>query len=144
MNRTLTFAEQMLSQSIANNKFSMTGESKAKTVLVTFSILMAFLGIGFFVYGGYVWLSNSYDIVTVIVSMGGIFSFLSITSGILIYNIALYRRKKLQAEKETFINTAKDAFEIFQQELEAPVIDNPKIAILIASISGYLTGKRFL
>jgi len=118
MNRTLKFAEQMLSQSIANNKFSMTGESKAKTVLVTFSILMAFLGIGFFVYGGYVWLSNSYDIVTVIVSMGGIFSFLSITSGILIYNIALYRRKKLQAEKKLSLILLKMLLKFFSKSLK--------------------------
>jgi hypothetical protein len=144
MNSVLTIVEQMLNYSIANNKIPVTGESKIKTALVTFSSLMAFLGIGFFVYGGYIWLSNNYDLVTVMFAMGVIFSFLSIACGILIYNIALYKGKKLQAEKENFITTAKEAFEIFQQELEAPVNDNPKTALLIASISGYLAGERFL
>ena len=144
MNSVLTIAEQVFTERIANNKFSMTGESKIKTALITFSSLMAFLAIGFFVYGAYIWLSNNYDIITVMFTMGGIFSLLSIAGGILVYNIALYKRKKLQAEKESFINTAKDAFEIFRHDLEAPVNDNPKAALLIASISGYLTGERFL
>jgi hypothetical protein len=144
MNSVLTIAEQMLTDRIIKNKLSVTGGSKLKATLVTFSSLMAFLGIGFFVYGGYIWLSNNYDIITVMFAMGSVFFALSITSGIIIYNIALCKRKKLQAEKENFIATAKEAFEIFQQELEAPVNDNPKTAMLIASISGYLAGERFL
>ena len=144
MDNILAIAERVLTDRISNNKFSVTGESKIKTALITFSSLMAFLAIGFFVYGAYIWLSNNYDIITVMFTMGGIFSLLSITSGILVFNIAFYKRKKLQAEKENFITTAKEAFEIFQQELEAPVNDNPKTAMLIASISGYLAGERFL
>lgn len=144
MNSALTIAEQMLTDSIIKNKFSVAGESKIKTALVTFSSLMAFWGVGFFVYGGYIWLSNNYDIVTVMFAMGGVFSLLSIISGILFYNIALYKRKKIQDEKENFIAAAKETFEIFQRELEVPVNDNPKTAILIASISGYLAGERFL
>lgn len=144
MNSVLNIIEEKLNHSVANNKLSVAGENEIRIALVIFSSLMAFFGAGVFVYGSYIWLDNSYDIITVIFVMGGIFCLLSIIGGIALYNIELYKRKKIQKEKEYFINMVKDVFEIFQQELEAPVNDNPKTAILIATISGYLAGERFL
>lgn len=144
MNSVLAIAEQMLADSIIKDSFSVAGESKIRTLLITFSTLMGVSSIGFFVYGSYTWLSNNYEIVTVMFAMGGIFFLLSIISGIVIYNITLLKRKKIQTGKENFIAIAKDTFEIFQQELETPINDNPKTALLIASISGYLAGERFL
>jgi hypothetical protein len=144
MNSLLDIAEQILIDRIISNKAPVTGESKAKMVLVTLSGILGLAGIGVILYGIFLWLSVNYSQQATMMIMGSIMILLSIFSGLSIYAIQLYKRKQMQIMKAEVLALFEDSISVFEKELSRPVNDNPKTAILASSIVGYLAGERFL
>lgn len=64
------------------------------------------------------------------------------------YVFAKMREKAIEREihnEKVWIAGAVDlAGEVLAQEIEGPIKDNPKIALLIAGLAGYAIGKRYL
>lgn len=140
----LAVAERILVDRIISNKIPITGESKFKLCLITFSGLTAVTGIGFLFYASYLWLSVNFSVITTMAVMGGMFVLLSIVSCFILLGIIEYKKKQMRKMTNEIIDAAERALEIFEKEISAPVNDNPKTSVLVSSIAGYLAGERLL
>lgn len=144
MNNALEIAEQFLVDRIIGSKFPVTGESKIKFSLIAFSGLAGLLGLGFLFYAAYLWLSANYSLIVAMAVMGVISLSVSAIGAVVVISIMAYQHHKMKMIREEFIELAEQAFLNFEEEISVPVNDNPKTAVLISSVVGYLAGERFL
>lgn len=140
----LAIAEKILVDRIISNKVPVTGESKLKFCLITFSGLTAITGIGFLFYAAYLWLSVNFSVITTMAVMGCMFSLLSIAGCLILFAIIEYKKKKMKEMTNEIIDAAEQALEILEREITVPVNDNPKTSVLVSSLAGYLAGERLL
>lgn len=144
MNPAFAIAEQMLMDRLMSNKAPLTGESKIKLILLTFSGVMILGTIGFALYAMYLWLSSNYAPTTVMFSMAGAMATLSVLAINMYFAISAYKRRKIKQKRDEMIVIAKDILSVANHEFSEPIKDNPLTATLIAAFSGYVVGDRFL
>ena len=144
MNTVLAVAEQMLVDSIIGDKPPVTGESKLKIASLAFSFVMGVMGVGFSLYAFYLWLDLNFTPMMVMALMGAVTLTLSLTGFLIFYAVLRYKRYRMHKMKNELIKTAEETLEIFEEELSTPVQNNPKAAILVSSIAGFIAGDRFL
>lgn len=136
--------EQMLVDKVLNGKAPATEEKKVRFALVIFSGTLSLIGICLMLYALYLWLSSTYSEIVTMATLGAVTLALSALLGLSLQLIAVYKRRKIAKMKSEFIQLAETTLGIFEHELSKPVNDNPKIAVLVSSIAGYLAGENFL
>lgn len=139
-----TSLEQILIDRVLSNKASFTGRSKAGFGLLAFSGLLLCLGLGFLLGAAYLWFDKNYT-PEVAAAMTGILSMLLALLGAAgAYFFAYFRRRRIQTLKSEIAETVQTALEYADEELGEPVRENPKTAVMIASLAGFVAGERFL
>lgn len=144
MNAIFAIAESMLMDRLMSNKPPLTGESKLKFLLLSFSGFTALLTIGFGLYAYYLWLTINYDPTIVMMGMAGATLFLSLLSLSLVFVISKIKKRIILQKRSEIIEIAEDVLNIASKELSEPIKENPLTSALIVSVAGFLAGDRLL
>jgi uncharacterized membrane protein len=144
MNTVLRIAESMLVDRLISNKAPVTGESKLKLFLVTFSLVTGIAGLALLYYSAYLYLSIIYPMTMVTAIMGVLTLLLSLLGVLTLLGIHKYKMWKMQQIREEVMSIAKEALAIFEKEAAKPVNDNPKSSVLASVMAGYAVGNRFI
>lgn len=107
-------------------------------------IFISTIGIGFLLTGLYLYLSTILQPFQVCIIMGAVLlglAFIILLSRM--YVIFMIKRKIKNAIKDLY-EDAKDALEHVADELKKPIADNPKIAMTVAVIAGFVLIQKLL
>lgn len=142
---------QMVIEGIAKGSRPVLPHLNSKGIaLVGAAVILGFLGLGFALFAGFIYLQNFFaaDVAALIVA-GGIFFFAAIfgflgKKSIKGYGYVTYHRAAATHSSSSPVGdiaqTVKNLIEGVTTELEEPIRDNPKTAIALASLAGYLAG----
>lgn len=140
----LPLAEQFMAGQMMGKGISFPSENKLGLGLMALSGILLTSGIGLTIYGSYLWLSNHYSpdtafFLTGLVCFAAAFLVIATLCG-----IAWYRKAKLAHIKKEVTDITLEALNAIEEEISMPVQENPKTAVLIASILGFVAGNRIL
>lgn len=141
MGGALALIEQLVIDRVLSNGVPFTGKSKAGLGLVVLSGLFLLLGTGFIIWGSYLWLSYHYTRDIAALVTGLVIFCLSILMALGAYALLKFRERNFQKIKADVANSFRALLETADEELTGPLRENPKMAVLIASLSGFLAGK---
>ena len=134
-------AQQMAISFIAREHFS-SRLINTRTALMFISFMLACTGMVFSLYAEYVWLQTFFlPEVAALITAGSAFMLALISAGC--SKILDQRRKRTPLfDAAEITESISRIIESVGGELEDPVRDNPKTAIVLASLAGFLAGER--
>lgn len=144
MRALMLIAEQFLVNRVLSNGAPLTGKSKAGFGLMAISGLFLIIGVLFILYAAFLWLNMNYPREIAAMMMGGILMILSLIVAGISYGILRYKQRKIRQFKQETVETVEQVLNHINHELSAPVQQNPKMAVLIATAVGFLAGDKFL
>ncbi|MGB4108026.1 MAG: hypothetical protein WBK55_09580 [Alphaproteobacteria bacterium] len=105
---------------------------------------LAVAGSGFLVAAGYDWLVTHYDLQTARLVIGALILSLGVIIAAVVYGVYNEKRKQLQGYYGILKDNLHSALEVVGEELEEPIRENPKTAVMIASLAGYIAAEKLL
>ena len=117
-------------------------ESKAPPYLFKASMLLFAAAVLMMLVGNFVWLESAYNLHIAMFATGGLTLVLSVIGLASVYFISAFKRKKIQEAKVEIFEFATELFEAVEDEIAEPIQENPKSAVLLTALSGYLTGEQ--
>lgn len=144
MSNLLATAENLLIDRILSDDSPFSGKSKARLGLSTLAGLLLAVALGFFIYASYIWMTSNYPPETAAIMAGGLTLLTSCICSLSAYAIAHYKRTRIKQMKQDMTKTMQNALEMADDELSQPIKDNPKTAILIASLAGFIAGEKLI
>ena len=148
MRAFMLIAEQFLVDRLLSNGAPLSGKSKAGFGLMAFSGLFLIVGVLFMLYAAFIYLDATYSKDMAAFIMGGILMGLAGLTALVSYGVLRYKQRKIRQFKQETIETVEQSLGhvmgILDKELSAPVKDNPKLAIFIATAAGFLAGDKCL
>lgn len=135
--------KQLLVEGIMNSNRSLPGFNPAGLGIIAFSAVLAVLGFGFLLYAGFIQLQDYYssDIAALIVA----------GTSLILAPVVAWVGKKI-FKKQSFVShghslhqgdlakTVTQLIDSLGEELEEPIKENPKTALMVASLAGFLAG----
>jgi hypothetical protein len=133
--------EHALIDNVLKGNSASDGRDKFGWGFATLSIFLFCLGSGFLIYAAYLWLQSNYSpemasLLTGTVSL--LLAAIFVTAASIAQS---YRRFRLKKMRQEIGATLHAALEMLEDELSDPVRNNPKTAVLMASVAGFLTGE---
>ncbi len=110
--------------------------------LVWFAAVWAVLGSGFLLYAGFVTLQlhYSHDVAAYLVAAVAFgFSMIATLTGL---QIMKRKARHRQEHDSDLARTVGDLCDVIGDELESPIRENPKTALMVASLAGFFAGNR--
>lgn len=146
----LPLITQMVIEGISKGTRPVLPRLNAKGIaLVACSAILGLLGLGFTLFAGFIYLQNFVEPEFAALIVAGIIFFFAAIIGlmgrksIVGYGYVTYRRSSSPSSSSPVADiaqTVKNLIEGVTTELEEPIRDNPKTAIALASLAGYLAG----
>lgn len=144
MTPLFAIAENLLIDRLVSNDAPLTGKSKAGIGLTFFAGFMLLTACGFFIYAAYLWMSSRFEPEIAASIAGGFTLMLSALCALGAYAIVQYKRYRLSKLKSEITDTMYSALDLAETELAEPIKNNPKTAVLVASLAGFIAGEKFL
>ncbi len=110
--------------------------------LQALSVIFLCLGLGFIIYGSHLWLVNKYTPEATAGITGILIIICALIIAISAYWISLYRQLKMKKMRRTLLEKFKSSLSSLDDELGGPIRENPKTAILLASLIGFALEER--
>ncbi|MGZ9097056.1 MAG: phage holin family protein [Micavibrio sp.] len=134
--------KQLLVEGFMNSNRSLPGFNPTGLGIMAFSAVLGVLGFGFLLYAGFLQLQDYYasDIAALIV--GGT----ALVVALLLAWIGkkVFRKQSFMSQGMTqqgdLAKTVTQLLDSLGEELEEPIRDNPKTALMVASLAGFLAG----
>ena len=143
MQKFIPIAQQILLQNVMGGRSNGTSEmGKVRLSFYAFSGLLVIASIIFIIYGSHLYFLSGFSKDVAFILTGAVclfFGMIVISTLAAIYYYKLCKYKKLKSE---ITNFTSDALDILQEEVESPIVRNPKTAVLLASLVGYLIGEK--
>lgn len=136
--------EQMLLAKIANSGITGTHKHKVGYSAWTVSALLAFVGICFLIAAAFIWLLHDYNLETATAITGLLIIFFGLLIALGAWSIHEYKMSKLNHYKNEFTGFFESLTAPLAQEFEQPIRDNPKTAIALSILMGFLLSKHVL
>jgi uncharacterized membrane protein len=105
---------------------------------------MLAIGLGFLMYGFYLWLLANYTLEAAAMLTGLVAVLIAMISAISAVMFLRYRSRRIRETKAEIVETVNLALDIAHEEFALPVKENPKTALVIASFAGFIAGEKFL
>jgi len=144
MGALLATAESLVIDRLLSSDAPMTGKSKAGFGLFAFAGLMLLVAVGFFLYAAFLWLDGNYAPEVAAMLAGALTAGVALICGLIAYGVLLYKRHRIRKMRQEIAGTVQTALELADEELSQPVRENPKMAVLVASLAGYIVGEKFM
>ncbi len=135
-------AEQLLISRIMSNGFPLSGKSKTGFSLMALSGLMLAVALGFFVYAAHLWFAKTYEPEVAALFTAAIALGLSVISLISSYFVLQYRKFKMRRMKDEITSKIQSTIDVANDEFGDVIQDNPKAAVALASVAGFLAGEK--
>ncbi|HRC26924.1 MAG TPA: hypothetical protein PKX87_05785 [Alphaproteobacteria bacterium] len=139
-----TAAQYAVVDRLLKGYLPLTGRSKVVEALIGVTAALLVLGLGFMIYAAHLWVSRTYTPEMAALVTGGLLLALAALCVAGMYLLVQYTRRRVIRVKDDITQSLTEIMGIAGDELAEPVRDNPKTAVLIASIAGFLAGERFL
>jgi hypothetical protein len=108
------------------------------------SFFLAGLGLFFMIWAAYLWLMTNYSQQLALAAAGSLSFLLSILVVSFYALMQAYRCRRLKKVNETIQDTINSLIEIFDQEFNSTVRENPKTAVLVSAFAGFATGEKYI
>jgi len=110
--------------------------------ILWFAAVWGVLGSGFLLYAGYLFLQAHYppNIAALIASLAAI----AFSLAVALTGVRIMKRPdtRPQTHHEDITHVVNELFDSIGEELEEPIRDNPKTALMVATLAGYLAGNH--
>ncbi len=116
----------------------LSGLEKIKQFLAALSITFLIIGLVFLVYGAHMWLLLHYNEDMAAIITGLISLALSIVITSMLLGVIYYHKMLVSKMHQKLAEKIKSSLSMLEIELGDPVKENPKMAIIIASLLGFL------
>ena len=138
----MKLAEQVLVDRIISNKCPITRKSKAHLGVLALSCFFFITGTGFMIYAGFIWLNKVFEPEVAAAFTGLSLFALSIVFGAMV--MALIRYKRVEAERSTkeAIHNLQGMLNAANDEFGEPIQENPKTALITATMLGLAIGNK--
>lgn len=144
MSLLFTVAEEVLVNRVLSNKAPVTGRSKLGLIIIILTTLFVLAGLGFALYSATVWLNTVFSAHLASLIMAGALFTLALFSSALFLIYSRYKQSKVKEARQDMAETIEMGINLINKELSEPVSNNPKQAMLIASLAGFVAGDKFL
>ena len=145
MNALMPFAEQMLVNTMLNKKAPFMRKNKFGLGLAALSGLLFILALVFAAISAYAWVASYYAAPVAAIIIAGFVLCISIIAALSGY---LLLRKRPQPRAATsymegdVTEVVAEIAEILGEELAEPIRDNPKTAMMLAGLAGFVAADR--
>lgn len=136
--------KQVAIEGLINNRAPLPHTSKLGLGLAALSGLFLVAALIFVMISGYGWLLLQYDQpLAALIMAGSIVTIAAIISLIAYLLLKKKRQQKPAIQTEDIMAIFAEAGDLVGDEFAQTIKDNPKTAVLIASVVGLVAGKRF-
>lgn len=105
---------------------------------------LALIGLGFLMVAAYDWLKLAYDLQTARLYMGALSLGLALLVGASAMALHVYKLKKVRDYYHVVRDNVHAALTLVSDELEDPIRENPKTAVMMAGLAGYIAAEKLL
>lgn len=138
MQGALRLIEHVLVDRLFTDRAPLTSFEKSGQVLCALSVFFALIGSGFLIYAAHLWLSGHYSPDTA-AAMTGVLSFIfAAFVASIVYAAARYRQSRIKKIRKQVANTIKSTLSAMNDEWGDPIRENPKTAMLIGALAGFI------
>ena len=137
-----TLLEQVLISMLTQDSISSRRSPAGPAFIV--SAVLALAGSGFLIVAGYEWIAMHYDVQTAQIGVGLLALALALIVATGAYAVHIYKLKKVRAYYNVVKDNINNAMHLVADELEEPIRENPKTAMLMASLAGYVAAEKLL
>jgi hypothetical protein len=116
----------------------------AEVVLIAISAILMCVGLIFGLYAENLWLDTKYAPEIAALATGGSAIILALIFLSIGKSIGNSKKSQFANSSPDISNTIKQVIEAIGEELEEPIRDNPKTAIALASLVGFVAGEHRL
>lgn len=140
----MRIAEHVVIDRLVSNGPPLAGKSKIGMAVTAMSGLLFAVGLGFFIYAAYLWLGNLYaaDVATLYTSLLTFALSALLMAGV--YIAVQLRKQKMKKMKQEVADSIIHTLNEADNELARSVRENPKSAMMVSTLAGFLVGERLL
>jgi hypothetical protein len=142
MSAYMKVAEQILIDRVVSKKFPITRKSKANLGLLALSGLFGLTGAGFLIYASYLWFGTIFQPEMAAAFTGLCLLGLSAISTIVTMLIVKQKRKEVEKSTKETIQHIQGFIDAANDEFGAPIQENPKTAVALATVLGVAMGNK--
>ena len=139
-----SIVQTLLMQQMMGSGHSKTGELKTLRLgIYLISALLLSASLILITYGSYLAFANNFDLPIAFILTGVVaflFALITLSTVYIGYKLSMAKFKKVKSD---MIQTAQETLNVIGEELKDPIVENPKAAVLVATLAGYLLGERF-
>jgi len=140
----LGLAEQYLLKKLVSGDFPFARQSRTASWLRMLAGVLGVIGTGFLIVAMYYWLDQHYTPdVAALIAAASIFAIALMSAGIAGL-IIVERKSRMRALKEDVQKNLQAVFETLDNELGAPVRNNPAASMALASLAGFIVADRVI
>jgi hypothetical protein len=140
MKALLPLLEQVIINSVLNKKAPFMRKSKLGIALMVMSGLFLCAALVFAIISGYGWLLTQYPQPIAALIVAGIILAVSVIAGASGYLVLKKKPKPVEQDKD-ILELVFDLAEEYSDEIIEPVQENPKTALILASVAGFIAGE---
>ena len=131
-----------ITEKLLNEDIVLGGKNSTSRNLYNACIVLSVLTIFLFLCGSYVWLTANFALHTALIALSGITFLLALAGFAAIYMIDAQKKKYLETLKQDVLNGLEEFMAIAEDEMSVPVQENPKTAVFLSSLSGFVAGQK--
>lgn len=142
MSPYIKVAEQILIDRVVSKKFPITRKSKANLGLLALSGFFGLAGVGFLIYALHLSLGTVFQPEMAAMLTGLCLLALSAISAIVTMFIVKQKRKEVERNTKETIQHIQGFIDAANDEFGAPIQENPKTAVALATVLGVAMGNK--
>lgn len=137
----MAVVSEMLANIIADNLLAQRKRMNANIIvgrgIIALSFSFFILGSGFCIYASYLWFSTKYSYLLAVYYTGAISLFIAFLIGIIVLIGMIYRQRRIKKIHDDILGKVQEITNYFDNEFGASIRENPKLSVLIATVSGF-------
>lgn len=138
----MTVVSEVLTNMIVDNFLAHNGKTSLNVVVgrsvIALSLSFGVIGLALWVYASYLWFSVSYSHNFALFYTGTVSISIALMIALLSFAAMKYRQNRIKKVREEIVNKIEDFKTLLDQEVGTSIRENPKMSLLIATISGAL------
>lgn len=137
----MVIVSEMLANIIADNILAQRNRMNINVIVGRGVIALSFsffiIGSGFCIYASYLWLSAKYSYLLAVYFTGAISLLIAFLVGVIVLIGMKYRQRRIKKMHDDILSKVQEITNYFDNEFGASIRENPKLSVLIATVSGF-------
>lgn len=137
-----TVVEHIILDKILRSNAPLSAKGDFGQGAFVLSVFCMTLGFGFLIYGAHIWLAQTYAPDVAALATGGLSLALALVVGVGAYALRRWRRAGFTKKRGEIVKSLEDAVSSLDDQFGGPIRENPKTAVLLATIAGFVLEDR--